>query len=491
MNMRRLTTLLTAVCLLLLIYVIRLMALESFPPFIDETTHIYVAERIVNESSPLFQVWLGRQFTMWWLAVFAAPYAAPIWIARMATLLVVMLGAGALLALGLRFGGRGGMIVTGLLYAFSPFHFFFERLALADNIAGGLLLLATLFAARLRTRVNWRDALLAGVCLFLAFGAKATALPYFGIPIAAAVALTPRKRPLAQTARWLVIALGTTVGLTGAYMGVVRLRGMDVLGNSLAYAVSNRGNTSGELTAMLQRIGQNIGVNFGMVAPYLTTALMIALLAAAVVLALRRQWYLLLVLFAPLAVVWTSAVQESRFLVTAVALLLLVGGVVIGAWLNRARAAWRWGVGAAIAAWAVLAWLPLALPMYTQPTALALPPSDQSQYILSDASGFNLREAGDAALAQGDARELIGAMSNCQSLRYLLLYQLMVTCPEVSPRPEVGAALLEMLRARREVGLYVLVEEIPYVLQDVPGSLVAVIDAPVARFPLRLYDLAP
>ena len=88
-------------------------------------------------------------------------------------------------------------------------------------------------------------------------------------------------------------------------------------------------------------------------------------------------------------------------------------------------------------------------------------------------------------------REVIGGLPNCQALRYMTLGALPVTCPQVSPDPATGAALLELLDARREAGVYLMLENNPYIPQNVPGELLTIIDAPVARPALKIYRLAP
>jgi hypothetical protein len=500
---------LISAALLLLLYSLRLPALDRFPLFIDETVHLFAAEGVLRDSSPLFQVWLGRQFTIWWYALFGAPLAAPAFVARYATLLAVMIGGAVLLALGRRYGGIWGMVLTGVLYAFSGYHLFFERLALADNIAGAALLLAVYFAARLQDRVRLSDAVWVGVCLFAAFGAKVSALPYFGIPLAAAlIYLTPQKPHLTSRRtslprrggggevlrifRWLGAALGTALTLSAAYIGIVRLRGMDVLNNSLSYAVSARGTADSATIFSVERILANIGLTFSSIAPYWGYMGLVLLLLAVVVLLARRQFYLPLLIFAPLLPVWFSVIQETRFLVTALALLLLVGGVAIGQTLPRFERSRRILALVAVVGLAIYLWLLVAPALYNNPNLLELPERDRAQYMLSDASGFNLREAAGFVTAQGDAIQVIGALPNCQSLRYMTLGSLPIICPQVSPNPETGVALLNLLRNSRADGTYLILERNPYIPQEVPGTLLTVIDTPIAGRPaLAIYNLAP
>ncbi|MDX2141412.1 MAG: hypothetical protein SF123_25225 [Chloroflexota bacterium] len=494
--------------LLLLLYVLRLPALDRFPLFIDETVHLFAAEGVLRESSPLFQVWLGRQFTIWWYALFGAPLAAPAFVARFATLLAVIIGGAALLALARRYGGVWGMMLTGMLYAFSAYHMVFERLALADNIAGAGLLLAVWFAARLQDRTRLSDAVWVGVLLFMAFGAKVSALPYFGIPLAAAVArvyLSPQtshstasrttlfwREDRAEVLRWLAVALGTGILLSVVYIGIVRLRGMDVLTNSFSYAINARGTADSETIFSLERILGNIGLTFTSIAPYWGYMGLVLLLIAVVALLVRKQFYLPLLIFAPLLPVWFSVIQETRFLVTALALLLLAGGVAVGQTLPRFERPRRVLALVAIGGLAIYLWLLVAPALYNNPNLLELPERDRAQYMLSDASGFNLRESAGFVAAQGDVVQVIGALPNCQSLRYMTLGSLPVTCPQVSPNPVTGDALLDLLNSSHEPGTYLILERNPYIPQNVPGTLLTTIDTPIAGRPaLAIYALAP
>ncbi|MBN8592923.1 MAG: hypothetical protein J0M33_14280 [Anaerolineae bacterium] len=480
-----------ATILLLLIYVLRLPNLTNFPLFIDETVHLYAAEGVLQDSSPLFQVWLGRQFTILWYALFGAPLVAPVFVSRFVTLLVVMMGAAAVLSISRHFGGRLAMILAGFFYALSTYHLFFERLALADNIAGGAILLAAWAALRLQNQVKLSDAVLMGVLLFLAFGAKVSALPYFGIPLAAVVALTSPNRSLMSTMRWLSVGLGVASVTTLAYIMLVRSRGSDVLNNSLSLAISARATADLAVLFSPVRILGNVGITLDAIAPYWGTFGFLLLLGGLIVLVLKRQFYLPLIVLGPLIPMWISVVQETRFLVSAVALLIVAGAVGITQVINWIPSRLHRVAVASVALIAVIPWLGFAEALYINPTQLALPPRDYEQYIRSDASGFNLREAADYITKQGDVVEIIGAMPNCQSLRYMTLHSLPVTCPPISPNPDTGIALLALLGERREPGIYLILERNPYIPQDVPGTLLAEISTPILGRPvLAIYDLA-
>jgi hypothetical protein len=120
-----------AVLFLLLFWLTRLIAIEQFPLFLDETTHIDLGERTLT-TSPFYDADLGRVFAGW-LQYAVQSYAnEPVWVARVATVLAVLPGVAAVLAIGHLAAGLWGLGLAGLFYLFSAYHLFFERLALAD-----------------------------------------------------------------------------------------------------------------------------------------------------------------------------------------------------------------------------------------------------------------------------------------------------------------------------------------------------------------------
>ncbi|MBZ0287020.1 MAG: glycosyltransferase family 39 protein, partial [Anaerolineae bacterium] len=156
-----------------------LIAIDRFPPFIDEMIHVHGSEQVFTQS-PLANANLGRQFTIWWMAVFQAYQGSPFWISRVVTVLAGILGMAAAIGIGRTLGGLWGAILTALLFQFSAYHYFFGRLALADPIGAAAVVLAIYFGLRLSRRWHWIDAVLTGACLFLAVGAKVSTLPYLG-----------------------------------------------------------------------------------------------------------------------------------------------------------------------------------------------------------------------------------------------------------------------------------------------------------------------
>jgi hypothetical protein len=87
--------------------------------------------------------------------------------------------------------------------------------------------LALYFAYRLARRVSLTDAILTGVTLFLAIGAKISALPYLSIPLIAALTLRSPGGNWRKQLKWLLVALVVEGTLTLAFLGLLIWSGYD------------------------------------------------------------------------------------------------------------------------------------------------------------------------------------------------------------------------------------------------------------------------
>jgi hypothetical protein len=271
---------------------------------------------------------------------------------------------------------------------------------------------------------------------------------------------------------------------------VLRLRGIDYVTNSISLAATRRGSLETSGLMSIPRIVGNVAFSIEDLAAYTGAFAFILLLIALAILMLRRQVYLPLVLIAPVAVIWFNQEQHLRYYPAPMALLLLCGAVVL-AWLIRRMGSMGAIVAlAAIVVWAVVQWLPFAIAAAQNPAALPLPPVDRQQYVESDAGGFGFAEV-YAALADKDAAEVIGMISNCEGLRYAAPRDLreVITCPQIRPDGQDREALAALMQSNRRAGVYVILEDSAYVPESAPGTLIASIEADRPR--LSIYDLAP
>jgi len=427
---------------------------------------------------------VARLLTYWWYAPFQPHLAGdPVWLARVVTLLALLPGFAALISVGRLAAGKWGLLITTLLYLFSTYHMFFERLALSDPLSASAISLTLYFAYRLSRRAHNTDALLTGFAAFIAFGLKATALPYFGVALAAVFTLRPSGRSWRDQLRWLAIALVTETVLTGAFIFALRSSGH----NPLPSLVSHTGITD---TSVVTTIPSNAAIILTDLAAYWSWPGLAIVLLATVYLLARRRFYLPLCLFAPLLVFWLSHSQDSRYYVAPASIALLSVGV---AWalLIRQRGVWlkTASVGVLLAIGA-FNWLPFAWTLAQNPAEATLSANDTYEYIFSDASGFGLSQTRDYLVSQ-NAEIVIAVMANCQGLRYMTRGSFEVICPSIAPDGSRVDELADLLAQRHAEGVYVVLEDLPYVPDTSPGELLTVIEYPAGRVTLSIYALTP
>ncbi|MBW4439238.1 MAG: glycosyltransferase family 39 protein [Pleurocapsa minor GSE-CHR-MK-17-07R] len=465
-----------AVAVLLLFWLTRMVALNAFPPFVDEAFHINFGN-LVREQGLLARAEEGRQFTVWLYVVAQAQTGgAPVFVARVATILSVLPGVAAAIATARLLAGGWSGVLAALLFTFSAYNLFFDRLALADPVSASAVLVGLYFAARLWLRAQWLDAVLCGVVLFVAVGAKVSALPYLGIPLAAALTLKPPGRSWRENARWGVIALLAGLGLSALFLGVLLTRGIDPF-FYLQSPSSVARSTYLDKWALV----------FDTLNGYAGTLMAVLLLAGVTVLLLRRRLYLPLVLIAPLIVLSFSGRQDSRHIIPPLNLLILCGAVAVESISVRYGPLIRRAALAVILGWAVLVWLPFAASLTSDPLNLSLTTNDRNEYITAEGSGFGLHEALEVLREEG-AERVIGLLANCLSLRYIAI-DLVVDCPRLNPNGEDIPALAVQLDANRAPHVYAVLEDLAYAPDTAPGRLVAEIEGAPGRPLLRVYAL--
>lgn len=461
--------------LIFLFWLTRVLAITAFPPFIDESIHVYFGE-MSRQTSPLAFAGEGRLFTIWWYMLFQSHQAATLWIVRVVTLLVSMVSAAAVMGIGRMAAGVWGGLAAGLIYLFSAYHFFFERLALADSLSGAAVSAALYFAYRLSRRVYVVDALLTGIAVFIAIGFKVSALPYLGIPLAAALTLRPQNRRWGEQFRWLAFALGTGLGLTGIYT-----LGLRVFSYNPFYLIGFHNANAGD--SIMVRIINNASNTAAALSVYTGAIVFILFTLAVVILIFRRRFFLPLCLFAPILVLWVSERQSIRFYIAPMTILLICGAVVFA---NEILKHYRRYALLLVFAWGAVQWLPF----FTSSSAPNLAPADYTEYLVSDASGSGLTEI-IAYLRDRQPRQVIGLLPNCQSLRYMALNVFPVTCVRVNPNGSDVEALAALMEENRAVGTYVVLEDSAYVPAKAPGQLLITITRPQNGPSLAIYDLAP
>lgn len=472
-------TLAIAVILLGVFWASRMFGIQTFPPFIDEMAHVHFAEVSVKVS-PLYYTNESRLFSIWYYALFTPWASAALIVGRTAALLMNLLSVAIAIAIARRAAGWAAGFLVAIFILFSTYHIFFGRFMLADTIANTFALLSIWFAFRHMRAFRWFDAIACGICIFLAVGSKMTMLPYLFVPFAAAV--SRRNIPWTARLRWFVASLGTALVPITGFALVVSYFGYDPF--SLIGMSSSRGSTD----AISQMINSGIDT-LSITGIYWSTPVLLLLLASLIALILRRQFFLVLVLVIPTLVIWISPMQNTRYIVTPLTLLLVCGACAVVAITHPARAHVRWAAyGAALLAFAVPG-LPFGYNVLANPTALPLPLRDLREYIASDGSGFGLSET-FALLQSEGAVQVVGLLSNCDALRYTAPSNIEVLCPGLRPDrsnvPEIEQRLAEL----QVPGVYVVVEDNDYVPEHIPGTQTAVVQRPDGGPALTIYRLA-
>lgn len=486
------TGLFLSVGLLLIIWFSRLVSIDTFPPFIDETIHIHGGET-ARSMSLFYDGQIGRQGTFWWLMLFQAYRGSPIWIARVVTALALLPGIAALMGTARLVGGYWSAVLFGTFFLFSSYHMFFGRLALADPIAGSAVLVAIYFSSRLRQRRHWLDALATGAFLAVGFVAKVNIVPFVGVPVAAAFCLHPHKKiEIRAQAWWLAAALGASLVLIGGFVLGMRLVGQDVLTRSFFLALSGEVTVANRSLIDIKRIITNIQWTVELIGTYLGTPVTILLIIALVIQGIRRQFFVILCIIGPMAAIWLSITQESRFLIVPIALLLLAGAIELGRLRLGAMRVTRTVIVVLMIGWGAMQWMPFAVTAANDPEQLPLPAVDVQQYLRSSAAGTSYPET-IRFLQAYPVKAVIGLMMNCQGFRYLALNQQQpypVDCPTVNLDGSSVVDLSNIVREKQAENVFVLLEKVDYVPQDIPGKLVTVIDRPFDGPKTYIYQLS-
>lgn len=480
--------------LLLVFWAARLIAIDHFPMFTDEAFHIRFARNVV-EKGVFSNAEEGRQFTIWLYVLAGADQNAAIFSSRAMTLLVLLPGLAALIASGALLAGRAGSragymgaVFTGLLVMFSPYHTFFERLALADPVSASALSVALYFTARLVRRAVLRDALLAGGMLFVAFGAKVSALPLLMLPVAGALFLRPPGRTWRQSWRWAAVAIGTAGVLIALFVAVLLWRQHDPF-FYLLRGTGQAGSSGGMIALLLERIPRNLQSIYTNISGFIGLPALLLAGAALLVLLVRRQWFLPVLLLGSVAIFLLNNRPDTRHLIIPVNIGVLIVAVALALLVEKRPYALRFGVTVALAGFSLLNWLPFVQAMNTDPAALNIPWNDYHQYIASEASGTGLDEVAEFLQAQ-NPQQVIGVLANCWALEYMTQGDLPILCPPINPNGSDVEALAALLHDSQGPGVYAVLEDIAYVPAEAPGRIIATVERPAGGARLRIYELS-
>jgi hypothetical protein len=448
------------IAFLLVLWGIRLLALEALPLHNDEGLHLTRAVEVWN-GHPFWQISDGKIINHWLIALFY-PQHSPVFVGRVATLFVAMIGLAAGYRLSRDLFGATAAALGACLWLASPYLFFYERLAFSDAEAGALVVLALLASVRLAQHGRWRNAVRTGLSFALAGLFKFTAAPFAVMVVIVVLAMSRvpwRRRLLNLAAVFATVAVCFV--LPFVYL-VVRGRGfftiaLDWLGGASGGTV---GATFGD---NLARLWEQLA-GFGL--PVWT---MILLLGLVLLVAQRPRlgMILLATLFVPLfIIVYFGREVLPRHFVVALPLALVLGGAGIGGVIaSHKSTALNWTASVIVVASLLAGALPFMSTAYADPGSLALPQIERMQFITEHSSGFGLREAVSAFPQTITQRDLpiIASMfpDGCRRANFYAVDELVMGCPQAPGEPEIVSALDD------RNALYVLVDTAPVIGIDV------------------------
>lgn len=358
----------------------RLFQLDALPLFLDESIIIEWAIQ-VREGSPIGFGYHGKYLLPWVYSLLFTETGA-YWSVRFVTLLLLMIGASAIIRLGKKLSSWLVGILTVIVMTFIPMLFFHDRLALTDTILHAMLSLHVLiiFYALDRKQPNLLLTLFISATFIMALLAKSTAVVLIPLPFIGMVFLSNQWQ-------WRSRILHTVI-MYGA-MGLAWLplhlllawRGMNYFG--LAGQFSSEINNS----SLLDKLSANSQVILEGFIHYFGWLGLVTMSLAMMMLLFKkpRHGFVLIAgivgfVFALILAAFPGGIA-NRYWIGVVPIILLV--TVYGFSLLPYK---QVGLGA-IVIYSLVLGLPFQWQAYTAPSDLDLSRNDRLHYIESDAAG--------------------------------------------------------------------------------------------------------
>ena len=395
--------------LILLYWLTRFIALDSFSLFLDEAHHLWLA-RDVWRLHPFEATVDGRWLNVLWIAVFY-PFNASIWIARASVVLVTTAGFACVLATTRHYfslRATRATVIAGLLYTFMPLTFFFERMALADSISAPFVAAAIWMASvqfpqatASRERLAWGA--LGGVMLTAAILSKISNLIFLCIPFFAAIFLFNWK----EWRRGFTVASAMYIGCAVTLVPIVimiRFFTSSTLGLDLV--TLKTGGTLAEMPAQIFGTCQSVLSFLSAYLPFPMWLIILIGIGAAMWRGGRVAWFNASVLAATMAglIVQTRpAFLASRFLpVYAPMIVILAGGGLAAITIQWRRVLVIGGGAMMIGSGVMFAWQG-----WIDPTQLPLEQSDRWHYVTGWPNSYALRDVTTEFLSRDELAQIV------------------------------------------------------------------------------------
>lgn len=456
------------VLMLLLFWSIRIYALDAFPLHSDEGLHLSRAVEVWN-GHPFWNISDGKIINHWPVAALYPPGGGgPAFVARYATVLIAMTGLAAGVSLAYRLSGFYAALFAWVMWLYSPYLFFFERLALSDAQAGALVVV-TLWACRRMVKTGHQhDAALTGLVLGLATLFKFTAAPF------ALMVLVVWAWQRQRLTNLLVI------GAVGAACFVVPLAYLAWKGGGFEVAF---GWVGGNGVPLLERFGANFALLWSQLWGWGAMPFILAGLTMLVWFGGREAGVLVAAGAAPMLVIMAlgSEVMPRHYIVALPLVLVLAGtgwGMGVKTLVGRPEITAlpeRESTGCVFSLLLICLFMIPAVDFFCEMQetdenrnwTIFLPPPHpvQAQYINEHSAGFGLREAVlsfPATIGSPDT-PVVASMfpDSCRRANFYAAPGYEMTCAAAPGREAIEAALAE----HRQV--YVLVDTAPAIGIDI------------------------
>ncbi len=403
--------------LLLAQFIVRVHNPGAMAGFIDEYRHISRAQAAYQFDQNPIEFSHGKLLLYYWLGLFDPSGGGALVTSRLAIALVSLITSAAIVAVTRTLFGKMAAIPALIFYVVVPHAVFYERLALADPLAGALAAVTVWQCIILVRRPTRRRGVAVGLLIGATTMAKLTTALILGLPVISVIvlgSLRPRRRTVASIRAWsgavgkryrpalnavryINAFLWLTVGAT-AYLSYRAGAKPAIIDLSLLGLKVDTPHTFGARFSTLYEI----------VKPFVSEGMALTLLALAVFMLIRRPrstlfvliWLALLI--APsILIAWKV---DARYLLIgqpALAVLFGSGVTTVGDELSRfiGPAAARYKVVPALPAvvllgiWGALFAIPFDWNAMHDPAALEMPPITRYIFFAGPVNAWGTREA--------------------------------------------------------------------------------------------------
>jgi hypothetical protein len=396
-----------AVLILLVGIGLRFANLMNMPLYIDETLHIWRAQRIaigktfagVDQNKWLYSAVVGLYNT-------TGPESG--FVARTISVLFGALTLASCIGLGTLLGGRRIGLLAGLFYMALPMALFHERQALVDSQLSAFTTLTIVLSARLARKPQLIPGLLLAVTLTGAYLTKTAGLPFLLIPFFGVALLARRAADGLKTIAISLSGIGAALGVR-AYIYAQAARQYITPRSSHTASFHNTILDNLADPERLALLGIDLGRTLKIWLAYAGPMILILVLLGAFWIIRRRRSRELLFLFVPAVGFWlvplaadrpTYNLLPPRYFMSSAAPLAVLAALSLGVTLAALSAlvarrgddaesvAWTGRVGALLVALAVGPGVWFGFKLATNPYEAALYSEDRRMYFLSSSSGY-------------------------------------------------------------------------------------------------------